>query len=57
MLSTVNHIAVNVPPRQHAFEIADQLAAAFAQTAVERDKRGGTAKTERDLFPRADYST
>src|ERR1700689_857293 len=50
MLSTVNHIAVNVPPRQHAFEIADQLAAAFAQTAVERDKRGGTAKTERDLL-------
>jgi alkylation response protein AidB-like acyl-CoA dehydrogenase len=50
VLSTVNHIAVNVPPRQHAFEIADQLAAAFAQTAVERDKRGGTAKTERDLL-------
>ena len=50
VLSTVNHIAVNVPPRQHAFEIADQLAAAFAQTAVERDKRGGTAKIERDLL-------
>jgi alkylation response protein AidB-like acyl-CoA dehydrogenase len=50
MLSTVNHIAVNVPPRQHAFEIADQLASAFAQTAVERDKRGGTAKIERDLL-------
>ena len=50
MLSTVNHIAINVPPRQHAFEIADQLAKAFAQTAVERDKRGGTAKTERDLL-------
>src|SRR5271163_4333380 len=46
----MNHITVNVPPRQHAFEIADQLAAAFAQTAVERDKRGGTAKTERDLL-------
>src|SRR6202046_4336435 len=50
VLSTVNHIALNVPPRQHAFEIADQLAAAFAQTAVERDKRGGTAKIERDLL-------
>ena len=50
MLSTVNHIAINVPPRQHAFDIADQLAAAFAQTAVERDKRGGTAKIERDLL-------
>jgi alkylation response protein AidB-like acyl-CoA dehydrogenase len=50
VLSTVNHIAVNVPPRQHAFEIADRLAASFAQTAVERDKRGGTAKIERDLL-------
>src|ERR1700733_3568327 len=50
VLSTVNHIAVSVPPRQHAFEIADQLAGAFAQSAVERDKRGGTAKTERDLL-------
>jgi alkylation response protein AidB-like acyl-CoA dehydrogenase len=50
VLSTVNHNAVNVPPRQHAFEIVDQLAAAFAHTAVERDKRGGTAKTERDLL-------
>jgi alkylation response protein AidB-like acyl-CoA dehydrogenase len=50
VLSTVNHIAVNVPPRQHAFEIADQLTAAFAQTAVERDKRGGTAKVERDML-------
>ncbi len=50
MFSTVSHIAVNVPHRQHAFEIADQLAATFAQTAVERDKRGGTARTERDLL-------
>ena len=50
MLSTVNHIALKVRPRQHAFEIADQLAAAFAQTAVERDRRGGTAKVERDLL-------
>jgi len=50
VLSTVNHIAINVPHRQHAFEIADQLAAVFTQTAVERDKRGGTAKTERDLL-------
>jgi alkylation response protein AidB-like acyl-CoA dehydrogenase len=50
VISTVNHIAINVPPRQHAFEIADQLSKAFAQTAVERDKRGGTAKTERDLL-------
>jgi alkylation response protein AidB-like acyl-CoA dehydrogenase len=50
VLSTVNHIAVKAPPRQHAFEIADQLAAAFAQTTVERDRRGGTAKIERDLL-------
>ena len=28
----------------------DQLAAVFAQTAVERDRRGGTAKVERDLL-------
>ncbi|HXW93496.1 MAG TPA: acyl-CoA dehydrogenase family protein [Terriglobales bacterium] len=38
------------PTRQYAFEIADQLVRAFAQTAVERDKKGGTAKTERDLL-------
>src|SRR5271166_5437949 len=50
VLSTVDRIVLNVPPLQHAFEIADQLAAVFAQTAVERDKRGGTAKTERDLL-------
>src|SRR5580693_3887635 len=50
VLSTLNHIAVNAPPRQHAFEIADQLAAEFAQTAVERDKHGGTAKIQRDLL-------
>jgi alkylation response protein AidB-like acyl-CoA dehydrogenase len=50
VLATVNHTAIKVPPRQHAFEIADQLAAAFAQTAVERDKRGGTAKMERDIL-------
>jgi alkylation response protein AidB-like acyl-CoA dehydrogenase len=55
VLSTVNHLVANAPPgrvpaRQHAFEIADQLAKVFAQSAVERDKRGGTAKTERDLL-------
>jgi len=52
VLSTVNPIAVNTsaPPRQHAFEIADRLAEEFAQTAVDRDKRGGTAKMERDLL-------
>jgi alkylation response protein AidB-like acyl-CoA dehydrogenase len=41
---------VSAPPRQHAFEIAERLARVFAQTAVERDKRGGTAKAERDLL-------
>src|SRR5271168_5537047 len=54
VLSTLNEVAgsggVVAPPPQHAIGIADQLAAAFAQTAVERDKRGGTAKTERDLL-------
>jgi alkylation response protein AidB-like acyl-CoA dehydrogenase len=50
VLSTLNNAEIKAPPRQHAFEIADQLAQAFAQTAVERDKRGGTAKKERDLL-------
>jgi alkylation response protein AidB-like acyl-CoA dehydrogenase len=44
---------VSAPPRQYAFEIADQLSKTFAQTAVERDKKGGTAKTERDLLRRS----
>jgi alkylation response protein AidB-like acyl-CoA dehydrogenase len=42
--------SVAPPPRQYAFEIAGQLSRTFAQTAVERDKKGGTAKTERDLL-------
>ena len=50
MLSEMSETATAAPPRQHAFEIADQLSRAFAQTAVERDRRGGTAKTERDLL-------
>ncbi len=33
---------------QRALEIAERLASEFAQTAVERDRRGGTAKLERD---------
>lgn len=32
------------------FEVADRLAERFATTAVERDKRGGTPKAERDLI-------
>ncbi len=43
-------VTLEAPPRQLAFEKADQLARTFAQTAVERDKRGGTAKAERDLL-------
>lgn len=31
-------------------KIAERLAAEFAQTAIERDRRGGTAKRERDLL-------
>ncbi|HWO98491.1 MAG TPA: acyl-CoA dehydrogenase family protein [Bacillus sp. (in: firmicutes)] len=31
-------------------EIASSLASEFAKTAIERDKRGGTAKVERDLL-------
>ena len=37
---------LNFDPQQ----IARQLAAQFAQTAAERDKRGGNPKTERDLI-------
>ncbi|MDB6078231.1 MAG: Acyl-CoA dehydrogenase [Akkermansiaceae bacterium] len=37
-------------PRLNAQETAERLVAEFAQTAVERDKRGGTAKVERDLL-------
>jgi alkylation response protein AidB-like acyl-CoA dehydrogenase len=45
----------SVPPtanwvRSHPLEAAERLAAEFAQTAVERDKRGGTAKAERDML-------
>jgi len=47
---TTNEASTAAPPRQLAFEKADQLARSFAQTAVERDKRGGTAKAERDLL-------
>jgi alkylation response protein AidB-like acyl-CoA dehydrogenase len=52
VLSTLNDSvsSIGAPPRQHAFEIAEQLSRVFAQTAVERDKRGGTAKNERDLL-------
>jgi alkylation response protein AidB-like acyl-CoA dehydrogenase len=52
VLSTLSGTAgdLDAPPRQHAFEITDQLVRVFAQTAVERDKRGGTAQTERDLL-------
>lgn len=50
ILPALKDIAVEAPPRQLAFEKAEQLARIFAQTAVERDKRGGTAKVERDLL-------
>jgi len=36
--------------RTNVSEIAEHLAGTFAQTAVERDKQGGTAKHERDLL-------
>ena len=41
-------LATSVP--KHPVAIAEQLAGQFAETAVERDKRGGTAKKERDLL-------
>jgi alkylation response protein AidB-like acyl-CoA dehydrogenase len=34
----------------HPGKIAERLAADFAQTAIERDRKGGTAKRERDLL-------
>ena len=41
--------AVSAPCR-HPQIIAEHLAADFAQTAIERDRKGGTAKRERDLL-------
>lgn len=47
-------LASALPPANwvldHPLEAAERLAAEFDQTAVERDKRGGTAKTERDML-------
>lgn len=34
----------------HPLKVAEALAADFAQTAIERDRQGGTAKRERDLL-------
>lgn len=52
VLSTLKDTAASggTPPRQLAFELAGQLSGTFTQTAVERDKKGGTAKAERDLL-------
>lgn len=49
-INEATDVILEAPPCQLAFEKADQLTRAFAQTAVERDKRGGTAKAERDLL-------
>ncbi len=49
-------VAISIPAsdaetaRLHPLKIAERLAADFAQTAIERDRRGGTAKRERDLL-------
>lgn len=43
---TANPLSALLPPLQ----TARQLAAEFAQTAVERDERGGTPKAERDAL-------
>jgi alkylation response protein AidB-like acyl-CoA dehydrogenase len=50
ILPALTEVTIAAPPRQLAFEKADQLGHTFAQTAVERDNRGGTAKAERDLL-------
>ncbi len=47
-LPTSCDTATTTKSRLHAFDTAERLAADFAQTAVERDRRGGTAKAERD---------
>lgn len=49
-MNEATDVTLEAPPCQLALEKADQLARTFAQTAVERDKRGGTAKAERDLL-------
>ncbi len=49
-MNEATDVTLEALPCQLAFEKADQLARTFAQTAVERDKRGGTAKAERDLL-------
>ena len=41
---------IETKPRQNAAEAAERVAAELAQTAVERDKSGGTPKAERDLL-------
>jgi alkylation response protein AidB-like acyl-CoA dehydrogenase len=41
---------IPAPPCRHPRKIAESLAADFAQTAIERDRKGGTAKRERDLL-------
>ena len=50
MLSEMSETATAAPPRQHAFEIADQLSRAFAQTARRTRPARGHGKTERDLL-------
>ncbi|WP_019868563.1 acyl-CoA dehydrogenase family protein [Methylovulum miyakonense] len=47
-MGVVNPIKQAQLKAQSLFGKAEQLAAEFAATAVERDKRGGTAKNERD---------
>lgn len=45
------HSSSGAPPSAlDPFAIADDLARSLAETAVERDKRGGTAKKERNLL-------
>ncbi|WP_437691861.1 acyl-CoA dehydrogenase family protein [Sorangium sp. So ce176] len=41
------------PAPSSALEIADELSRAFAATAVERDRRGGTPREERDRLRRS----
>jgi alkylation response protein AidB-like acyl-CoA dehydrogenase len=50
MTSSATLHAVPRPPARDALAVAQQVAERLATTAVERDRRGGTAKEERDLL-------
>ncbi len=48
--ATIDFGAPDITVSRHPFKIAERLAADFAQTAIERDRLGGTALRERGLL-------